>query len=59
MIEKIFALLLATVLLTTVSPAEAQQTGKVPRIGYLVSRSGPVPNDRGFQQGLPSALTKL
>ena len=27
--------LLATVLLTTVTPAEAQQPKKVPRIGYL------------------------
>lgn len=35
MIEKIFALLLATMLLTTVVPADAQQTEKVPRIGFL------------------------
>ena len=32
---KIFVWLLATVLLTTAPPAEAQQPKKVPRIGYL------------------------
>jgi putative ABC transport system substrate-binding protein len=32
--------------------AEAQQPTTVPRVGYLVSRSGPGPNDQGFQQGL-------
>jgi ABC-type uncharacterized transport system substrate-binding protein len=32
--------------------AHAQQPAKVPRIGYLVSRSGPGPNDQAFQQGL-------
>jgi putative ABC transport system substrate-binding protein len=30
----------------------AQPQATVPRIGYLVSRSGPGPNDHGFQQGL-------
>jgi putative tryptophan/tyrosine transport system substrate-binding protein len=30
----------------------AQQPAKVPRIGYLVSRAGPGPNDQGFQDGL-------
>jgi putative ABC transport system substrate-binding protein len=37
--EKIFNWLLATFLLTTVSIAAAQQTKKVPRIGYLLSDS--------------------
>ena len=32
---KIFVWLLITALLTTVSPAEAQQATKIPRIGYL------------------------
>jgi ABC-type uncharacterized transport system substrate-binding protein len=36
MSRKIFALLLTTVLLITAPAAEAQQTGKVSRIGYLV-----------------------
>jgi putative ABC transport system substrate-binding protein len=50
---KIFIWLLATVLLTTIRPAEAQQPGKVPRIGFLGS-SGPGPDSRSkaFQQGL-------
>jgi len=46
--------LLATVLLTTVSPAAAQQPTKIPRIGFLFSLS-PVANaDRigAFRQGL-------
>jgi putative tryptophan/tyrosine transport system substrate-binding protein len=30
----------------------AQQPAKIPRIGYLVSRAGPGPNDQGFQDGL-------
>ena len=34
------------------SPAEAQQPKRVPRIGYLVSRFGPGPNDQAFQEGL-------
>jgi putative tryptophan/tyrosine transport system substrate-binding protein len=29
----------------------AQQPAKVPRIGYLVTRAGPGPNDQGFQHG--------
>jgi hypothetical protein len=39
MIGTILIWLLTTLLLTTVSPAEAQQPKKVPRIGY-VSGSG-------------------
>src|SRR6266436_3009398 len=40
--RKIVIWLLATVLLTTLSPAEAQQPAKVPRIAFLAggSRSG-------------------
>src|SRR5262245_63674707 len=46
-------LLITFVLVILVVPlATAQQPAKVPRIGYLVSRSGPGPNDQGFQQGL-------
>jgi putative tryptophan/tyrosine transport system substrate-binding protein len=52
MITKISSWLLATFCLTTVSFAEAQQPTKIPRIGYLVSRSGPGPNDQAFEDGL-------
>ncbi|HET8563839.1 MAG TPA: ABC transporter substrate-binding protein, partial [Candidatus Binatia bacterium] len=33
-------------------PAEGQQPGKVPRIGYLAARSSPEARDEGFRQGL-------
>src|SRR5437867_8947786 len=51
---KIFVWLLATVLLTTATPAEAQQTKKVPRMGFLSSLSPTVVLDRveAFRQGL-------
>src|SRR5206468_7267296 len=51
---KIFVWLLATVLLTTATPAEAQQPKKVPRIGFLSSLSSTVVSDRveAFRQGL-------
>ena len=32
--------------------AQAQQPAKIPRIGYLVSRSVPGPNDQAFQEAL-------
>jgi putative ABC transport system substrate-binding protein len=51
MSRKIFAWLLATFFLPTVSPAHGQQTTKVPRIGYV----GPVttdPRTASFRQGL-------
>ena len=32
--------------------AQAQQPTKIPRIGYLVSRSAPGPNDQAFQEAL-------
>jgi len=38
---KIFVWLLATVFLTTVPPAEAQQSKKVPRIGFVSARAEP------------------
>jgi ABC-type uncharacterized transport system substrate-binding protein len=44
--------LFAIALTVCVARAEAQQPGKVPRIGYLVSRAAAGPNDQGFQQGL-------
>ena len=41
MIPKILTWLLATVLLTTLSPAKAQQPTKVPRIGYFSGGTDP------------------
>ena len=54
MTGKIFCRLLATVLLTTASLAEAQQQTKVPRIGFLsaASLSSVAPRVDGFRQGL-------
>ena len=50
--RKILSVVLATVFLATVFPAEAQQAGKVNRIGFL--RVGPPPTTwiEGFRQGL-------
>jgi ABC-type uncharacterized transport system substrate-binding protein len=51
---KIFVWLLATVLLTTAPPAEAQQPTKIPRVGYLVANfpsTNPARNE-AFRQGL-------
>src|SRR5215470_15158781 len=54
MSRKIFFWLLATLLLTTSPPAEAQQPKKIARIGILspFSASDTVPWHRAFQQGL-------
>ena len=54
MSKKIVIWQLATILLVTVSLAEAQQTGKVHRIGYLLpgSPSGGAPLLEAFRQGL-------
>jgi len=50
--------LLATILLATVSLAEAQQTGKMPRIGYLAGGGAALPEafvqalrDLGYAKG--------
>jgi hypothetical protein len=51
--KKIFGLTLSTMLFALCFPAEAQQTKKVPRIGYLMSScSGSVPTREAFRQGL-------
>ncbi len=54
MSKKIFLWLLATVLLTTVLPAEAQQTKRVPKIGYLSAsiRAAHAPSFVAFREGL-------
>ena len=51
---RIFIGLLATVLLTTAPPAEAQQAKKIPRIGYLTvsSLSANAARIEAFRQGL-------
>ena len=51
---KIFVWLLATFFLATISLAEAQQQGKVPRIGYLSAVSPSAESSRldAFRQGL-------
>jgi len=54
MMKSILLLLLATVLLSTAPPAEAQKTTKVPRIGYLTpgSLSSQSARTEAFRQGL-------
>jgi hypothetical protein len=52
MIRKIVLWLLPTVLLVTVSSVAAQQTKKVPRIGYLGTGSRLSATGEAFQQGL-------
>ena len=50
---KLFGWLLATVLLTAASPVEAQQPGKIPRIGFIASVSPEAaPNIEPFRVGL-------
>jgi ABC-type uncharacterized transport system substrate-binding protein len=51
---KIFVCLLATLLMTTAPPAEAQQPAKVPRIGYLLytSASAVAARTDAFREGL-------
>ena len=53
--KKIFVWLLAIILLATVSPADAQQAAKVPRVGYLTAGGDPNtpgPEVETFRQGL-------
>ncbi len=52
--KRIFNWLLATVMLTTVSFAEAQQAAKIPRIGYLTlaSAAANLPRREAFLEGL-------
>jgi putative tryptophan/tyrosine transport system substrate-binding protein len=54
MIRRINVCLLLTVLLFTVSPVEAQQPKKVPRIGFMIGTSPSIIPDRieGFRRGL-------
>jgi hypothetical protein len=55
--KRIIRLALSAMLLALYVPAEAQQPGKIPRIGFLVQRVSPTPttpdpNAEAFQQGL-------
>src|SRR5215472_8025046 len=50
--KEIICVVFGGLLLALGSPGEAQQPGKVPRVGYLVSRPGPGPSDQAFQEGL-------
>jgi putative ABC transport system substrate-binding protein len=47
-----FIVVLALSLLAVPLLASAQEPGKKPHIGYLVSRAAPGPNDEAFRQGL-------
>ena len=49
--KKIFVSLLATLMLSSVYPARAQQPTKVPRIGFLTTAAGD-PSAEAFRQGL-------
>ena len=50
--KKIAVFLVAALVLAPVPTAKAQQTKKLPRIGYLTLRTGPTENDEAFLQGL-------
>ena len=52
MIQNLKWLVLATFLLATLSPAEAQQPKKVPRVGFLSVRAGIESREETFRQGL-------
>ena len=47
-------IMLAAFILVSVHLAHAQQPKKVPRIGYLTTRSGPEAGEKAFLQGLQS-----
>ena len=58
MIKTIAALVVATAILSAVNPAEAQQTGKIPRIGFLAGGGSALPEafvkalgDLGYAKG--------
>jgi putative ABC transport system substrate-binding protein len=50
--RKITVFALCAMLLTLCGPGQAQQTGKIFRIGYLSQRSGNETRDEAFRQGL-------
>ena len=50
--RKITVLTLSALLLALCFSVEAQQPGKVPRVGYISLRSGIEPREQAFQKGL-------
>src|SRR5262245_64097836 len=50
MSKTILSLAVSGLLLALGLPAEAQQAKKVPRIGYVMGRSGPMEFDEAFQR---------
>src|SRR5437773_10437039 len=54
MSQKICGLALCATLFALCSSAEGQQTKKIPRVGYIATRSGPGPSEKAFLQGLQS-----
>lgn len=50
--KKTFSVVMCVVLLLLAWHAEAQQSGKIPRIGYLSLAAKPSPRDEAFAQGL-------
>src|SRR5205809_2828705 len=52
--NKIFSLALCTLLLALSLPVQAQQSKKIPRIGYIATRSAPGAGEKAFLQGLQS-----
>jgi hypothetical protein len=52
LVGKLFIWLLATFILTTYSLAEAQQPGKVYRVGVLVVGGANIPQIQGLRDGL-------
>jgi ABC-type uncharacterized transport system substrate-binding protein len=54
MSKRVIWLALSAMLLALSFPAEAQQSKKVPRIGYLATRSAPGDGEKAFLQGLQS-----
>ena len=57
MSKKILVCLLATVLLTTAPPTEAQQAKKIPRIGYLAQNDAAADSARA--EGIRLALREF
>jgi putative tryptophan/tyrosine transport system substrate-binding protein len=57
MSKKILVCLLATVLLTTAPPTEAQQAKKIPRIGYLTQNDAAADSARA--EGIRLALREF
>ena len=51
---KILVYALPALILATIHLAQAQQTKKIPRIGYIAARSAPEAGEKAFLQGLQS-----